>query len=218
MDTAKYIFVLLIMIATLSCKNEPAATPKPLSSAVDDIKTADLDEIERVVDSTATERSFQNELDFALKSESIDPYFKDVFDQKKLIPTDDSKMNMITDSLFTTVNETKLFYFIVFTKSMNGADGYFSEDLGVQALNFVTQQTKRFATYFTSVPQLNDQDLNNWAACILGEIMISREKEEQQAIQSLGQHLREELGNAESEQKAIIEGLLEKIQAGSNSQ
>jgi len=93
---------------------------------------------EYVMDSSKINSPFQIELNNTLKIESIDDYFKEVYLQEKLISADEIKMLSITDSLFTNNSETDLFYFIVFTKSMNGSDGFYSEALGLTTFDFIT--------------------------------------------------------------------------------
>lgn len=105
----------------------------------------------------------------------------------------------------------KLFYFIVFTKSMNGSDGFYSESVGVSAYNFITQRTEQFAEFFNSSPKLNEKDMDNWAEYIYNEIQISRENQEQLAIDQLESELTEKLKESRKEHKVVIEMLIKKI-------
>ena len=166
---------------------------------------------EYVMDSSKINSPFQIELNNTLKIESIDDYFKEVYLQEKLISADEIKMLSITDSLFTNNSETDLFYFIVFTKSMNGSDGFYSEALGLTTFDFITKKTEWFANYFNIAPKLTDTDMDNWANFIYGEIQISREGEEFKAIKELETLCISNIKEARKEYKPIIEILIKKI-------
>src|SRR6478736_3034813 len=80
--------------------------------------------------------------------QSTNNYFNEIYQKEKLITADDNQMLSITDSLFSKDTEKGLFYFVVFTKSLNGADGFYSEGAGVSAFNYITNNTRQFAVYF----------------------------------------------------------------------
>jgi len=153
----------------------------------------------------------QAELNEALNNIEIDDYYKDIYRQEKLISADDNKMLSIADSLFTSNPKTDLFYFIVFTKSMNGSDGFYSEAVGLSAFNFLNQKTEQFADYFNIAPKLNEKDMINWASFIYGEIQISREGEELKAINDIETRCLENIKEARKEYKAVIEEFFERI-------
>lgn len=117
--------------------------------------------------------AYQRELVNALNDPSIDKYYKEIYNQEKLISTDEIKMLSITDSLFTLNPDNEFFYFVVFTKSMNGSDGFYAEAMGISAFKFVTTRTIQFADYFYMATCLTDYDLDIWAKNIYGEIQIS---------------------------------------------
>lgn len=154
---------------------------------------------------------YQAELNNALANPEIEDYYKQVFQQKKLLPEDDNKMLSITDSLFTTNPQTDLFYFMVFTRSMNGSDGFYSEAVGLSAFNFVNQHTEQFADYFNIAPGLDEKDMDNWANFIHGEIQISKEGKEEKAVQELESTVFENLKGARKEYKPVMENLIQKI-------
>jgi hypothetical protein len=161
---------------------------------------------------------YQVRLNSALENESIDNYYKDTYLQEKLISADDNKMLSITDSLFTSNKETELFYFIVFTKSMNGSDGFYSEALGLSAFEFITKKTEWFADYFNIAPKLTDKDMDNWAGYIYGEIQISREGQELKAINELETLTINNIKESRKEYRAVIEKLIEKIKKAHNKE
>lgn len=106
------------------------------------------------------------------------------------MPAEDDKMLSITDSLFTLNPKTAKFFFYVFTYSMNEADGFYAEALGLSALDFIKERPEKFETYFRRSDKFSKKELYNWAECIYGEIQISRENEEQEAITELENLLR----------------------------
>ena len=151
-------------------------------------------------------------LNVALNDDKINSYYKDVYNAGKLIHQDDDNVILsITDSIFTNVNERRYFYFIVFTKSMNGSDGFYSEALGLRAKEFVENNTERFAHYFNASPLLTEKDFNNWAYYILGEIAITQEHNEPDGIIELEEKLIKNIKEQRKEYKPIIEDLITKV-------
>jgi|TARA_B110000240_G_C13510323_1_gene458970 hypothetical protein len=230
MKTIKNILFLLFGLVLFSCGNQQTKHSETESNSSDTIKTVSIDSFymdesevnsnewkEYKSDSTINKSPMQIKLDIALKNQSIDKYYKDVYLQEKLILADDNKMLSITDSLFTKNPETDLFYFIVFTKSMNGSDGLYSEALGLSAFNFITKKTEWFADYFNIAPKLNEKDMDNWATYVYGEIQISRENEEEKAVNELKNQLLENIKEAKKEYKPVIEKLIEKIKKAANT-
>ncbi len=203
MKIIKNISILLLGLVLFSCGNQQSDASKIESNPSDTIGTVLIDTFyideseinggteyrEYIPDSSKINSPFQLELNNALKIESIDNYYKEIYYQEKLIPADDTMMLLITDSLFTTNPETDLFYFIVFTKSMNGSDGFYSEALGLSSFDFVSKKTEWFADYFNIAPKLTGKDMDNWASYIFGEIQISRENQEEKAITELENQL-----------------------------
>ena len=229
MKTNRNILFLLFGLVLISCGNQQTKHSETESNSADTVKTVTIDSFyvdeseinsnewkEYKSDSTVSNSPMQIELDNALKNESIDNYYKEVYRTEKLISADDNKMLSITDSLFTNDSETDLFYFIVFTKSMNGSDGFYSEALGLSAFDFVTKKTEWFADYFNIAPKLTDKDMGNWANYVYGEIQISREDEEEKAFNELENELLENIKGARKEYKPVIEKLIEKIKAHNN--
>ena len=156
---------------------------------------------------------YQQELNKLLSDPIVEQYYKDVYIQGRLIPAEDNKMLSIIDSLYTPVPARKLFYFIVFTKSMNGADGFYAEPLGLSALRFVRTRTEWFAEYFSTAPELTDQDMRNWAECIYGEFQIAEEGHELAAVDELEQQLIHNIAELRGEYRPVIEKLIEEIRS-----
>jgi hypothetical protein len=160
-----------------------------------------------------TVSAYQQELNKALADTAVDDYYKEIYRQGKLISADDNKMLSITDSLFTDDPDKDLFYFIVFTKSMNGSDGFYSEAVGLSSFEFVRTRTEKFADYFFIAPKLTDQDMDKWAQSVYGELQISRENEEEQAVRELERELLDSIKEARKENRVIIERFIEKIKS-----
>lgn len=156
--------------------------------------------------------SYQTEIENALNDPNIDRYFKEIYKLEKIIHDDnDDKMLSVTDSLFTKDTKRDYFYFVVFTKSMNGSDGFYSESVGLKAFTFIQNNTEKFADYFNVALNLTENDLNNWGYYIYGEILISRENQELQAIEELEKKLITNISGSRKEYRLIIEKLIAKI-------
>ena len=230
MKMIKNILFLLFGLVLFSCGNQQTNHSETEANSSDSVKTVKIDSFyideseinssewkEYKSDSTVSKSPMQVELDNALGNESIDKYYKEAYQQEKLISADDNKMLSITDSLFTNDTETDLFYFIVFTKSMNGSDGFYSEALGLSTFDFVTKKTEWFADYFNIAPKLTDQDMDNWAYYVYGEIQISRESEEEKAVKELEIQLLKNIEGNRKEYKVVIERFIEKIKKAHNN-
>lgn len=230
MKTINNLFVIIFGSALVSCGNQHNVHSKSESNLSNTIKTITINDFyveeseitsndwkEYNSDTSASKSSMQIELDNSLKNESIDNYFKEIYQKEKLISADDNKMLSITDSLFTKNPENDLFYFIVFTKSMNGSDGFYSEALGLSAFSFVTNKTEWFSDYFNTAPKLTDKDMNNWANYVYGEILISREGEELKAINELEIIVLENIIEARKDHRAVIEKFIGKIRKAHNN-
>ncbi len=174
------------------------------------VETAKIDTITKV-QSDQTVSPSQLELSKALADPAIDNYYKEIYRQEKLISADDDKMLSITEKLFTNDPGKDLFFFIVFTKSMNGSDGFYAEAVGLSAFEFVTKKTERFAVYFNITPKLNEQDMDNWAQIVYGEIQISRENEEKKAVKELENLLLTNIKGARKEYETVIKRFIEKV-------
>jgi hypothetical protein len=141
---------------------------------------------------------------------TIDNYFKETYQRGKLVKADDKLMESIQDSLFSG-RCIQPFYFVVFTKSMNGADGFISEGIGDSAFRFITTRTDDFANYFNRFPELNEQDLGNWAQYIFGEIQITREHEELKGLRELENLLSKNEEKSTKENQTMISRLIKRI-------
>ena len=179
----------------------------------DSVKVNNQQDTTTKIKNQETVSPYQQELNKALADTTVDDYFKSIYRQEKLISADDNKMLSITDSLFTDNPDKDLFYFIVFTKSMNDSDGFYSEAVGLSSFKFVTTETEKFADYFNIAPKLTDQDMENWVQYVYGEIQISRENEEKQAVKELETQLLDNIKEARKEDRVIIEQFIEKIKA-----
>lgn len=150
---------------------------------------------------------YEKEINAALKDSNVNQYYKDIIEQGKLISSDDLTMLSITDSLFTKSLEKDFFYFLVFTKSMNGSDGFYSEALGLASLNFIKTKPECFTDYFNVAPYLNDADFENWAEYIWGEICIEYETEELKALKNLKLECLESIKESRKEYQHVLKRL-----------
>jgi hypothetical protein len=140
-------------------------------------------------------------------------YFNEIYQKEELIKSDDNQMLSIMDSLFTKDADKGLFYFVVFTKSLNGADGFYSEGAGQSAFNYITNNPRQFAQYFKTSEKLNPKDLDNWADSIVGEIIILNENNELKAVNDLETNLTEKMKGEKIEYREIIVELLKRVKS-----
>ena len=184
---------------------------------IDSIKVVDKNTDNKMIDSSIDSHPITNtspnqiEINEALSDPEIDDYYKEIYKKKEIIAAEDSKMLSITEKLFTDNSRQDLFYFIVFTKSMNGADGFYAEAVAESAYKYVTTKTIEFADYFNIAPGLTDEDLTNWAEFVSGEIKITREGNEENATKILENKLRENLAGSRKEYLVVIEQFIEKV-------
>ncbi|WP_114779499.1 hypothetical protein [Botryobacter ruber] len=199
------IFLTVTAIAVIACQNrtnqETHQIEEPVPTEVVATKTQEKDTL-----NFNSLSPLGMELKKAISDPATDKYFIEIFNKGKAVShPDDNKMLSITDSLFSKDQNKDFFYFVVFSKSMDGADGYYSEAAGEKATEFVLQKTERFADYFNIGPTLTDNDMRNWARSIVGEIQIEREGEEAQAINELLSLLRANIRTGRKEYSTIIE-------------
>jgi hypothetical protein len=211
--TTKSIFFLGLSFLILSCVQQ---TGKNETQLIESINVKDnIVEIAKTY--TLTKESsispYQQELNKALTDPTIDNYYKEIYRQEKLIVADDDKMLSITEMLFTNDKDKDLFFFIVFTKSINGSDSFYAEAAGLSAYEFVTKKTEWFADYFNIALKLNVQDMDNWAKIVYSEIQISRENEEKKAVKELENQLLENISVARKEYEHVIKVFVEKVKS-----
>lgn len=212
----KSIAIFGVSFLLLSCGQKTGRNETPLAeSTPEKANTSETAKIDTTTGIPADETVSPNqrELKKALADPTIDSYYKEIYRQEKLIPADDSKMLSITEKLFTEDPDKDLFFFLVFTKSMAGSDGAYSEAVGHSAFKFVTKKTEWFADYFNVAPKLNDQDLDNWARHVYGEIKISRENEEKKAVKELESQLLQNIKGVRKEYEVVVKRFIEKIKS-----
>tara|TARA_Y100001933_G_C18755157_1_gene461601 strand:+ start:62 stop:700 length:639 start_codon:yes stop_codon:yes gene_type:complete len=201
------IFLTLISAILLGCNNS-STIPNPKNS-----ETAIKDTLTVIKDTIALKqktKSLDEILNASLTDSTISNYLKKVYTKRKLVQASDSLILTIPDSLGTNSNN-QLFYFLTFTYSMNGSDGFYSEALGMSSLEYVKNHTEQFCHNFTTTPHLRDQDLINWASYILGEISISNENNEEKAISNLEKQLIANLNGKRKDYQSVITSLIGKI-------
>ena len=94
---------------------------------------------------------------------------------------------------------------------MNGADGFYAEAVAESAFKFVTTKTVQFADYFNTAPSLTDEDLTNWAEFVSGEIIISKDGNEENAAKELENKLLVNIAGSKKEYLVVIEQFIKKV-------
>ena len=90
-----------------------------------------------------------------------------------VIPTDNNVTFRIMDSLLTNNFENRKFYFKVYAKILDKADGALAEAVGVPGMKYVENYTKEFANFSSS---LTFSQLSSWANFIAWEILFDSQK------------------------------------------
>tara|TARA_B100001173_G_C15774606_1_gene456610 strand:- start:45 stop:704 length:660 start_codon:yes stop_codon:yes gene_type:complete len=154
-----------------------ACTPTIQEGKSKEINPADTLKVIRVVPVEKLKKLTNKELiNLSLKDTNISSYLKEIYAQKKLVPANDSIMLTIVDSIGTK-SKNSLFYFLTFTYSMNGSDGFLSEIIGYTSLDYLKNNTKEFFNYYNTVEELNENHLGQWAEYIANEIYISNSEQ-----------------------------------------
>lgn len=146
-----------------------------------------------------------------LNDTTVPAYFKEVFLRDTLVKADDDLMLSIIDSLYTTNDHYAFFYFTVFTKSMKGADGFYSEGVGLDAMRYIKIYADRFALYFNKSNQFTKHDLNNWGLSLYCELSIVHGENQEQGIKELEHYLKTSIQAWNKEDKKVIEELIASV-------
>jgi hypothetical protein len=121
---------------------------------------------------------------FYLGHREIPQVCKDLYTQKRP-PSDDSDLLALLDSIFTSNNETRPFYFLTLTSTMGKADGAYAEPLGIMCKKFVETRTNEFIDYFINELLLTQGDFDKWAKSVAGELQISSARADKEEVNIL---------------------------------
>jgi hypothetical protein len=120
-------------------------------------------------------------------------------------------MLSIPDKLFTSDPRDQLFFFLVFTTSLGGTDGFYTEAVNAAAYDFILENPFTFSEYFSSIFLLEKEDLKNWASSIYGEIQLSNEGQEREMIDALEKKLVEKFRSLALEFPSPLSDLLNEL-------
>ena len=128
------------------------------------------------------EATLQIESDSKLVDTLNDPYHRSylidrttketgkMFLDNKLLPNDDGPTLRTMDSLLSGNPEDRKFYFMVFVKIMDNADGALAESVGLTAMKYVELYTDEFLDLSSN---LSNGQFNSWATFVGWEILLS---------------------------------------------
>jgi hypothetical protein len=163
------------------------------------------------VDKTQNNELFAGHpISFYLTHDNIPQACKDLFSNVGQ-PTDDTKTLALLDSLLTTNSETGPFYFLTITRTIEKADGSYSESLGLIGKQYLEKRTKEFVKYFIDESLLTDKDFENWAKIVAGEIQISAEGHEKEELKRLENQLILNCNTCSAGQIEKIEGFVDRV-------
>ncbi len=156
------------------------------------------------IDSSIIRQHFAgHSISYFLKHDQIPQVCKDLF-LKKRAPIDDSDILSLMDSIFTNNNDTRPFYFLTITQTMEKADGAYAEPLGMMAKSFVEKRTKDFIGLFENESLLTKRDFDEWAMSVAGEIEIMSEGKEQLEIANVQSKMILNCSDCTDTQKKLI--------------
>lgn len=154
----------------LSCSGEQKDGNKPADTSASSTGKMRSD--------TAVEQTFAgHSIEYYLAHPQIPVIAKELYSQKVPLAAEE-RILALMDSVFTANDETAPFYFLMLTKTMEKADGSFTEPLAMMAKEYVETNTAEFVDYFLNEPLLTDQNFEEWARLVAGEIMIEAEYKE----------------------------------------
>jgi hypothetical protein len=128
-------------------------------------------------------------ISFYINHKEIPQVCKDLFRNTRQ-PSDEVDVLALLDSVFTSNDKTRPFYFLTITRTMAKADGAYAEPLGMMAKQFVETRTKEFIKYFRNESLLTDQDFDEWAKTVAGEIEISSSGQEKEELKVLKEKMK----------------------------
>lgn len=149
-------------------------------------------------------------ISYYLNHDQIPQVCKDLF-LKKRSPIDDSDILSLMDSIFTSNNDTRPFYFLTITQTMEKADGAYAEPLGMMAKSFVEKRTKEFLVFFMNESLLTIKDFDEWAKSVAGEIEIISEGKEQLEIDTVQSKMLMNCSDCAETQKQLILNFIDKV-------
>jgi hypothetical protein len=149
-------------------------------------------------------------ISFYLSHRQIPQVCKDIYNKKRLI-SDDNEVLALIDSIFTPNNETRPFYFLTLTQTMEKADGAYAEPLGIMGKDFVEKRTKEFLNYFINEPMLTNEDFDEWVSTVVGEIQISAEGHEKKEADNVKKKMFANCSDCNEQQKLKLENFTKQI-------
>lgn len=100
---------------------------------------------------------------------------KDIYLDRDWNIGNDAEMLALLDSLTTSNQPYRAFYFKVVTKTEKKSDGYYTEGLAYAGYHFVLNHTAEFAAYFDERSCHTSKDLTTWATIVAMELAMNGE-------------------------------------------
>jgi hypothetical protein len=191
-----FIILVILVVTHFSCRPSDSKVP------VDNLSKPAID----MSDSTIRERPFK----FYIDHKEIPQVCKDLFNNVRQ-PSDESDVLSLLDSIFTSNDETRPFYFFTITQTMSEADGAYAEPLGMMGKQFVETRTMDFVNYFKDERILTKMDFEEWAMTVAGEIQISFEGQEKNEAEKLLTKMKSNCINCDKGQNKLIDDFVERV-------
>lgn len=149
-------------------------------------------------------------MSFYINHKEIPQVCKDLFRNIRQ-PSDEVDVLALLDSVFTSNNKTRPFYFLTITRTMTKADGAYAEPLGMMAKQFVETRTKEFINYFHNESLLTDKDFDEWAKTVAGEIEISSSGREREELMILKEKMKLDCEKCDERQINTINDFVDRV-------
>ena len=151
-----------------------------------------------------------NRISFYINHKEIPQVCKELFRNTRQ-PSDELDVLALLDSVFTSNDKTRPFYFLTITRTMAKADGAYAEPLGMMAKQFVETRTKEFITYFRNESLLTDKDFDEWAKKVAGEIEISSSGRENEEVKVLKEKMKLNCERCDEGQIKTIDDFVDRV-------
>lgn len=130
------------------------------------------------ISSLATSDSLRNSMHFYYFADINSKTFGNWILADSISPSDNFSTFRLMDSLNAKAVESRMFYFSVFNKILEKADGALAEAVGLYALKYVENHTTEFLSFSKSI---SNEIFEKWARNVGVEIYLSSENPTEEA-------------------------------------
>lgn len=117
----------------------------------------------------------QDSLNYCLQQPGVHPSYKKLLQVKGFLPEagfDIPEFVALTDSVEKARDLPRKFYMVVLTRTLDKADGAYSEMLSDFAHNYITAHSVQFFSLFVHNSVLKEKDLQRWSDMVMMELTL----------------------------------------------